>query len=168
MKKTEDNALHLIVNRIIIFFCISILSWGCNSTPSAKQELSKRKNSEVGSVYYDVIIQSNKPKDDWEQIAIENLDRKKLVEQLFQQIVDNKLRIADFYSEIKIPMSEFKKKMDNGEINIDKITKLQFEEVWDTQQVPIHKKIKSIVFAVDSYDHLGKKIGYKPLFICYY
>ncbi|QZT35563.1 hypothetical protein K5X82_09480 [Halosquirtibacter xylanolyticus] len=156
------------MNRIIIFFCITISMWGCNSTPSATQGPNKRKNSDVGSVYYDVIIQSNKPKDDWEQIAIEKLDRDKLVQQLFKQIIDNKLRIEDFYEETKIPVAEFKKKISNGEIDPNKITKLQFEEVWNTQQVPIQKRIKSIVFAENAYDHLGKKMGYKPLFICYY
>lgn len=142
--------------------------WGCSSTPSSNTEPSKGKANNVGSVYYDVLIKSDKPQDDWEQIAIEKLDRKKLIAYLFQQIVDQKLRLEDFYEEKEISLSTFKQKLQSGEIDPDKITKLQFEEVWETGSVPLNKKIKSIVFAVNSYDHLGKKIGYRPIFICYY
>lgn len=155
------------MNKILLFFCISISIWGCNRTPSTT-EPSKGKVDNVGSVYYDVLIKSDKPTDDWEQIAIEKLDRKKLVAHLFKQIVDQKLRLEDFYEEKEISLSTFKKRVETGEIDPDKITKLQFEEVWETSTIPLNKKIKSIVFAVNSYDHLGKKIGYRPIFICYY
>ncbi|QZE14398.1 hypothetical protein K4L44_00450 [Halosquirtibacter laminarini] len=156
------------MNKIIVFFCISIFIWGCNSTPSTLKNPNKREQNSVGSVYYDVIIKSTKVSDDWEQVAIEKLNHKRLVTDLFQQILDEKVRVEDFFEETEIPISDFKKRIASGEISTDKISKLQFHEQWDTSTVPLQKKVISIVFAEDAVDHLGKHIGYRPLFVCFY
>ncbi|MBN2350635.1 MAG: hypothetical protein JXJ22_17490 [Bacteroidales bacterium] len=121
------------------------------------------------TIIYDVIIKNNDPDDGWQQECLKNLQYKKLIDNLFTAVYENKATAYDFFENSIIEADSMKKLERQKNFNRDLIGKIQFTEKWfySKDMNYFQKEIISMVLGYETYDDSGALFGYKPAFKIY-
>jgi len=120
------------------------------------------------TIITDVVIK-NPDNNEWTDYCLRNLDRKKLVNNLFKLVYSEKLTPYNFFTDEKLTIEEIKEYEKNPEYSRDNSAKVQFEESWnfDLENQKMIKKVHSIMIAHELYNSDGTVKGYKPIFKVY-
>ena len=121
------------------------------------------------TIINDVVIK-NSDNDEWTEYCLRNLDKKTLVNEIFNLIYSEELIPYDFFQNTQLSIDDIKALEKDPEFSRDKISKVQFEEAWyfDTENQKMLKKVHSIMLAYEIYDFNGEVKGYKPAFKVYF
>ena len=153
---------------------LSTLFFACNNNTSENQFVYVNTDSIVGeiiadTIIYDVIIKNTNPDDFWTEECLQHFDRPGFMDTIFSNIYNNKLKAIKFLSEDTLSIKEVKEIEQSHWYSRETIGKIQFAEIWyfSSSHMIMNKKILSMIFGVEQFDHNGKLKGYKPLFKIY-
>lgn len=155
---------------LLIFLCLVIFS-GCKK--QVKETVSVFNTMEEFTVLADTIITDavikNPADDEWTDYTLRHLDRKALVNNLFEAVYSKKLVPYDFFNNTELTIEQIKEIESDPDYSRDKIGKVQFEEKWfyDAKSNTMLKKVHSIMLAFELYNTEGEVKGYKPVFKVY-
>lgn len=157
------------------------LATACNSGKQQEEKLVTRR------IEYDVTIKSPEPDLDWWLQNIEGPSREKLVSDIMDAVLNEKVKAFDYFScepldkqrlqdikgrtdtiflERADKPGEFFDTIVNHTINLKEITRLRFLEEWymNKNSLVFEKKIMGICPLLERYDNSGNLRGYSPLF----
>lgn len=118
------------------------------------------------SIIYDVIVKNPSSDDAWTAECLKNLNRKKLIDMIFENIYKEKITAFDYSTNKKLNPKEVKNIEKEESFKRENIGKLQFTETWilDSVNFSIYKKVTDVTLGYEYYDSEGKLFGYSPLF----
>lgn len=118
------------------------------------------------TIIYDVIIKNTNPLDHWTIDCLKNLDRANLVDYIFDIALTGDYDLFDYFSGEEIGPHDIRKlEKENEDIRM-KIGKIQFTEIWysDNSVINVQKEIIAMVPGMEIIGLDGKVRGYKPVF----
>lgn len=140
-----------------------LLLWGC-SNPTPKS--SKYTGSCVANpIIYEVIVNNPNPDDEWKHECLGHTDINKMVSDIVERVITQKLKAYDYYDNHILSTKELNQLMEDGFQK--RIGKLQFTErwYWDAKQLKLQKKVERIMLGYEIYDDKGEVKGYKAGFM---
>jgi len=157
------------------FFYLSLLIlvvWGCksetqkNESQPVTNDVQTSENVIADTIIYEVIIKNADPEDYWEAEKLQNLDRKKLVDDIFQAVYNEKAIAYDYLTEEKLGINKVKALENSEEFSRENVGSLQFYEKWqfNSESMKFDKTIYSMVVGYETYDSQGELRGYKAAF----
>jgi len=158
-----------IVQLIIILL---VVITGCNLKKTKHQSIQLGTETDfliiADTIINDVVIKSP-DNDEWTDFCLRNMDKKTLVNEIFDLVYNGKLTAFEFFQNKPLSIEDIKTLEDNSEFSRDKIAKVQFEEAWyfDPANQKMIKKVHSVMLAYEIYNNLGEIRGYKPAFKVY-
>jgi hypothetical protein len=113
-----------------------------------------------------MVIRNADKEDKWMEDCLGRLQRKELVDSIFEDIYNGKLIAYDFNTHNKLSLDKVKNIEKTTGYSRDIIGKFQFREGWyyDKAHHAFIKKVYSIIFGYEVYDENKNVKGYKPLF----
>lgn len=155
---------------IPILILLSVLL-GCNEHNKESLSFSNEFSykSIADTIITDVVIK-NPDHNEWTDYALRNLNREKLIDNLFDLVYSEELIPYNFFSDSAMSINEIKQIEKEENYIREKIGKVQFEEAWyfDSANQRMIKKVHSIMIAYELYDPNGNIKGYKPIFKVYF
>jgi len=151
---------------------IVVLIFSCK--PKTNQQVIHFDTAETFTVLADTIITDvvikNPTEDEWTDYTLRHLDKKTLVDQIFDAVYKKQLIPYDFFNNTELTIDQVKEIESDPDFSRDKIGKVQFEEKWyyDTKNNTMIKKVHSIMLAFELYNAEGEVKGYKPAFKVYF
>ncbi len=155
------KALYFIALISIIISC---------SGPSGKsgvvKEMSIPGDMLADTISYPVVIKNPDPSDTWTEKCLQPLDRKKLVDAVFNAVYSNGAQAYSYFDNKPLSISDIKKLENEDEFSRDKVGKLQFWESWyfDEKQQIFTKKVHKILVAYEVFTDDGVLRNYKAAF----
>ena len=118
------------------------------------------------SITYDVVIKNPDPYDQWTDECLQNLDKKNLVDYIFEAIYQGKVIAYNYFEDTPLSVKQVKALEESEEFSRDQIAKIQFIEEWvlDKENFAFTKKVKSIMLGYEVYNLDGEIRGYKAAF----
>jgi len=153
---------------------IVIVSFIFGCKPKTNQQVIYFDTAETFTVLADTIISDvvikNPTEDEWTDYTLRYLDKKTLVNQIFDAVYKKQLIPYDFFKNTELTIEQVKEIESDPDFSRDKIGKVQFEEKWyyDTKNNTMIKKVHSIMLAFELYNAEGEVKGYKPTFKVYF
>lgn len=169
------NYFNFMKNKIQIVQLIIILLvviTGCNLKKTKHQSIQLGTETDfiiiADTIINDVVIK-NPDNDEWTDFCLRKMDKKTLVNEIFDLVYNEKLTAFEFFQNKPLSIEDIKALENNSEFSRDKIAKVQFEEAWyfDPINQKMIKKVHSIMLAYEIYNNLGEIRGYKPAFKVY-
>jgi len=160
-----------LAKQIITLVFLGILFYSCKPKPN--EQIVSFENTETYTVLADTIITDvvikNPTDDEWVDYTLRYLDKKTLVDQIFDAVYSKKLIPYDFFNETQLTIDQVRAIETDPDFSRDKIAKVQFEEKWyyDSKNNTMVKKVHSIMLAFELYNAEGEIKGYKPTFKVY-
>lgn len=158
---------HNIIYFIFFFFILNSCKQGQEEKTNFKEkEMASVNETIADTIIYDVIVKNPSPDDWWTEECLRNLDKRKLVDMIFDNIYSGKLKAYDHTTNELLKPNEIKKIENSENFNRDNIGKLQFMESWNmnTEGTSILKKVDAVTLGYEYYDNDGNLFGYRPLF----
>ena len=125
---------------------------GCNFEQKQPQTADMENLSDyipiADTIITDVLI-LNPNTDEWTDYSLRNLDKKTLVNEIFESVYHEDLIPYEFFHNKPLTIDDIKELEKDPEFSRDKIAKVQFEEAWyydPTNQKMIKKVIELLVF----------------------
>jgi len=164
MRRLRAKDSHLtgtILSRCILLWLV-ILVGACHNPDKDKLP----KGELFGKIIYDTAIINRDSTDAWGAECLSGLNRKVLIDKIFDSVLNGKITPYDYFTGEKISPLQISKIESSGEFSREKISQLKFEErwVWDDEKVEMQKQLISMTIAYDVYDNAGKSRGQKPIF----
>lgn len=157
-----------------LFFIISflLLISSCNRS---KEKVLIIDNSKIVSIQiadtiiYDVLILNPDPDNEWVNYCLKNLNKKELVNFVFDAVYSGKADAYHYYTNEKFSIEDIKQIENEPDYARDKIAKIQFVEEWllDKENFRMYKSIHSIMLGYEVKDEDESIRGYKPTFRVY-
>ncbi len=118
------------------------------------------------TISYPVVIKNPDPSDTWTTECLAPLDRKKLVDAVFDAVYSNKARAYNYFSNKPMSEKEIKALEATEEFSRDNVGKLQFWESWyfDEKEQIFTKKVHKILVAYEVFTDDGVLRNYKAAF----
>lgn len=118
------------------------------------------------TIIYQVIIRNPNPEDTWTTACLSGLNRKALIDSIFNLVYDNKLTAYNRETHEKLTLKQVKDLEGADGFSRDKIGMIQFTEAWylDPATQSMSKKVLAMDLGYDHYSSDGELVGYKPLF----
>ena len=118
-----------------------------------------------GKIIYDTFIINRDTTDSWGTECLASLNRKALIDQIFDDVYKGRITPTDYFTGEKISPAQLKKMETEGEFSRKNISKIRFEEqwLWDKEKAEMQKRVLSIAIAYEVYDLSGKSRGQKPI-----
>jgi hypothetical protein len=159
------------LNSIMILFSAFVIS-GCGSDSTGQKEIfSPREKTDASmvadTVIYDVVIKNPNADDHWTEECLSHLDRRGLVDMVFDAVYRNELIPYDYITNRELTVKDIKSLEDDPEFNRENIGKIQFNEEWyfDRVNLRMEKRVNSISLGYEVFDVNGSLRGYKPAFM---
>jgi hypothetical protein len=158
--------------KLWLLMVIVILIFSCK--PKTNQQVIHFDTVETFTVLADTIISDvvikNPTEDEWTDYTLRYLDKKTLVNQIFDAVYSKQLIPYDFFKNTELTIEQVKEIESDPDFSRDNIGKVQFEEKWyyDTKNNTMIKKVHSIMLAFELYNAEGEVKGYKPAFKVYF
>lgn len=172
MKKDRFKKLTCLFVILIFLF-----SYCKNSEKKHLKDRSTQRKSETeitisdyaslaAPITYDVVIKNPNPEDDWIESCLEKLDREKLVDIIFDAILNEKATAMDYLTDKPMTVKEIRELEEDEEFDRSRIAKIQFIEDWyfDKESFTMKKIVHSIMLGYEVYDWDGNVRGYKAAF----
>ena len=112
------------------------------------------------------MINKTKPGDNWQDLSLKNVNQKYLINYILKKIDNEELIPRDHITNEPFSKKKFNKLIKSSEFSQDRISKIQFEEIWylDAEKNIIEKQIISMIFAYELFDSKGELRGYRAAF----
>jgi hypothetical protein len=170
-KNQSIEKMRPVQNSIIILFAAFLIS-GCGSDSTGQKEaFSPREHTDASmvadAVIYDVVIKNPNIDDHWAEECLMHLDRRGLVDMVFEAIYRKELVPFDYISSRELTLKDIKNLEDDPEFSRENVGKIQFNEEWyfDRVNLRMEKRVNSISFGYEVFDVYGNLRGYKPAFM---
>jgi hypothetical protein len=141
-----------------------------NEKPSVVKTVEKNLTPEgsvivADSLTYSLVTHSSEDVDATDGEEFKSFLHEKLINYIFEQLYDGKLKAYDFYSDKEMTIKEIKEIEKSEGFSRSKVGKVQFNDQWyfDNKGV-LNKRTNSMTFGLESYSNAGSFIGYKALF----
>ena len=152
----------------VMMIATGLLS-ACNNDRS---EVSKEsadftnQNLIADTIYYPVRIKNIDSNDEWAAQRLKNLNRQKLVDDIFNAIYTDKAQAFNYLTDAQVDPKTIQEQETDGTIKRDDIVELEFRETWwyNADKSVIKKKVHSVLVAGALYDSNGEIRGMKALF----
>ncbi|MBN2521501.1 MAG: hypothetical protein JXB17_13390 [Bacteroidales bacterium] len=149
-----------------------VLLYNCNQKTKEKKIIQARYNKDsskiiiADTIIYDVIINKAHPGDSWQDISLKNVNQEYLIDYILRKIDNEELIPRDHITNAPVSKKEYNKLIKSSEFSPDRISKIQFEEIWylDPDKNIIEKQIISMIFAYELFDSKGELRGYRAAF----
>lgn len=146
---------------------------GCDSEQKRPQTVDVENTSSYISIADTIITDAlilNPNDDEWTDYTLRKLDKKTLVNEIFESVYQEELIPYEFFHNEPLTIDDIKDLEKDPEFSRDKIAKVQFEEAWyyDSANQKMIKKVHSIMLAYEIYNLQGEIKGYKPAFKVYF
>jgi len=120
------------------------------------------------SIIYDVVIRDIDNEDPWESERLKTFKQDVFVDNIFDELYNEKLSAYDFMTGEKLSIKDIKNIEKSEGYSRSKISKVQFNEQWVIDSLwVLNKKINSMIFGIESYSKQGTFTGHKALFKVY-
>ncbi len=155
---------------LLLTLTIVLLSTSCKEKKAeisnAPTPIDIKYNSIADTITYDVLIKNPNIHDTWAEKCVDDLDRRNLVDIIFDKIYKNRIAAYDIFTNKQLSIEEVKKIEDTEGFDRDKIAKFQFNEKWlfNAEEFKMRKEVYSIQIGYEVYNKEGEVRGYKPLF----
>lgn len=158
---------HIVVITIMCFvvFCVSCRQkLHSESSRALQNEISGELLADT--IIYSVVVKNPDPLDQWTEKCLSRLDRKRMVDQLFESVYDYEAEAFDYITEAPLSVSDVKAIEAKEDFSRDKVAKLQFWETWyyDEKNIVLNKQVLSILVAYEATTDDGSLLGYKAAF----
>lgn len=142
---------------------VAILA-GCtleNGT-SARQS----QNLVADTISYPVRIKNIDPNDEWADNRLKKLDRKKLVDDVFESVYSGKAIAYNYLTDEPFPIDEIKAMEQKDDFSRDNVVELEFKERWwyNKQTSAFEKEVISVLVAYAVFEDDGKLRSLKAAF----
>jgi len=154
--------------KLLVISITGLMIYACNH--QQKEQVVLFDSAETFIVIADTIITDvvikNPTDDEWVDYALRNLDRKILVDKIFDAVYSKQLEPFDFFNDTPLTIEQVREIETDPDFSRDIISKVQFEEKWyyDAENNIMIKKVHSIMLAYELYNAEGEIKGYKPTF----
>lgn len=170
-KQIKEQRYFIIVNSIAVSLVFLILA-GCNSKKEKiiETDYSKIVATQIAdTIIYDVIIENPEPDNEWINDCLKNLNKKELVNFIFNAVYEGKAEAYHYYTNEKFTIKDVEEIEKDPEFSREKIAKVQFVEEWllDKENFSMYKRIHSIMLGYEIRYEDGTIRGYKPTFRVY-
>jgi len=160
--RAKDSLLTGTILRQFFLLWLIILVGACHHP-----DKDKLPNAELfGKIIYDTDIINRDSTDAWGAECLSGLNRKVLIDKVFDSVFAGKITPYDYFTGEKITPPQIREMESSGEFSRENISRLKFEErwVWDDEKVEMQKQLISLTIAYDVFDNAGKSRGQKPIF----
>ena len=152
-----------------IFFFIAILAVVISC---AGPENKTRDNAPIpgailaDTISYPVVIKNPDTTDTWTTECLRPLDRKKLVDAVFDAVYSNDAQAYNYFTNEPMSIKDVKALEKTDEFSRENVGKLQFWESWyfDEKKQIFTKKVHKILVAYEVFTEDGVLRNYKPAF----
>ncbi len=119
------------------------------------------------TVIYDVIVKNPDADDLWAEQSLRNLNRRGLVDIVFNAIYSEDLVPYDYFTMEAMSVRDVMTLENDPEFSRDNIGMIQFSEEWyfDEENLRLEKRVNSISLGYEVYASDGSIRGYKPAFM---
>ncbi|MFT3740232.1 MAG: hypothetical protein QM786_15915 [Breznakibacter sp.] len=152
----------------VLFAGIAIVT---SCTQKSDESNGKRSNSGneylvADTIFYPVRIKNINPDDEWADIRLKKLDRKKLVDQLFESVYSGQAIAYNYLTDSPIPIDEIKEMEQTENYSRDNVVELEFREKWwfAPNEPSFRKEVLSILVAYAAFEDDGSLRGLKAAF----
>lgn len=151
---------------LMMCFYLALASCTSNNNTSNKSATPISGQMVADTIIYSVVIKNPNPNDEWTNFSLSKLDRKKLVDALFESVYDNNAQAFNYVSDAPMSASDVKDVENQEDFSRDKVAKLQFWESWyyDEEQALMTKKVHSVLVAYEVRSEQNELLGYKAAF----
>lgn len=151
------------IYKITALIFSGLFLFSCES--QQKQELFQGETI-AKPIIYEVIIKNPDPENEWKDECLANTDSDKLVKDILNAVLKEKLQAFDYYDNHELSLSEIELIIEENKLS-DRTGTIQFEEdwYWDKNKLKLRKEVRKIMFGYEIYDNLGKLRGYKASFV---
>jgi hypothetical protein len=170
---TKPTAMRTIPLFVTIVVVSVMTACSCRQEPASIQvntteviiDSLKLKNY-ADTIVCDMVVKNPDKEDIWMEECLSRLNRKALIDSIFEDVYSGKLSAYDFNTHKLLTKKAIKKLEELPGYSRDIVGKFQFREAWfyDKQQHSFIKKVHSIIFGYETYGDSGFVKGYKPLF----
>lgn len=119
----------------------------------------------MGAITYDTYL---KPTDaeEWTADFLQELDREKLVDAIFEAVYSGQLTAYDYFSLEPIAVKTIQEMEATGEFVRERIGKFQFNETWSWNESShrLEKKVSGLTIGYEVFNNQGELRGHKPIF----
>jgi len=160
--REKDSLLTVTILNRCSLFVLFILVCGCQHPDRNKLP----QGDSFGKIIYDTAIINRDSTDAWGAECLAGLNRKVLVDKIFESVLEGKITPYDYFTGVKISPLKIRDMEATGEFSRENISKIKFEErwIWDSEKVEMQKQLISMTIAYEVYDNTGASRGQKPLF----
>ncbi len=140
------------------------------SQPSNKSKAVSNKDIPgvmlADTISYPVVIKNSDSTDTWTEDCLRPLDRKKLIDQIFESIYLNNAQAYSYLDNKPLSISDIKELEQREDFSRDKVGKLQFWESWyfDEKNQTFTKKVHAILIAYEALSPEGDLRNYRAAF----
>jgi hypothetical protein len=154
--------------RTILFITLAIILINC-SGGSDSREIKTGPVPGImlaDTISYPVVIKNPDTTDTWTTECLLPLDRKKLVDMVFDAVYKHKAQAYKYFDDKPMSISEIKDLEKTDEFSRDRVGKLQFWESWyfDEKHQIFTKKVHKILVAYELFTEDGELRNYKAAF----
>jgi hypothetical protein len=159
--------------RLILAIWLVIPFTACHKHPAEKPSSVSVTSSAIPSgievadtIIYQVVISNPNPEDEWTTRCLKGLNRKSLVDSIFNMVYEGKLTAVNHDTHEKITIKQLKDIEKAEGFTRDKIGMIQFTEAWylDPAIRAMTKKVLAMDLGYDYHPGDGDMVVYKSLF----
>lgn len=160
--REKDSLLTGTILSRSFFLWLVILAAACHSPDKGKLPQGEL----FGKIIYDTAIINRDSTDAWGAECLSELNRKVLVDKIFESVFQGKIIPYDYFTGEKISPVTIRDMETSGAFSRENISKIKFEEqwIWDNKKVEMQKQLISMTLAYEVYDNTGMSRGQKPIF----
>jgi hypothetical protein len=118
------------------------------------------------TIFYPVRIKNIDPNDEWADNRLRKLDRKRLVDQLFESVYSGKSTPYNYLTDATMTIDDIRQMEQREEFSRDNVVELEFREKWwyDAQESRFEKQVLSVLVAYAVFEDDGSLRGMKAAF----
>lgn len=162
---------HIIFSYILIL----LLSVGCTNKEQSSGDKATatliNKDADIKSliadtIIYPVTIFNFDSTDTWSEYRLKNVQREKLVKDIFDAIYSGNLTVYHYYTDKPLSIDDIKELESTPDFARERIEEIQFVETWhfSPELKQFQKEVHSIVIAYALYNENGERGGLKAAF----
>jgi len=157
----------------LLFIGLIVLVMATSSCNNKKTEVAKANFAITpggatviaDSLIYGIETHENENSDLSENEAFKSFLQDKLINYVFDQVYNGKLKAYDFFSDKELSIKEVREIEKAEWFSRSKVGKIQFNEQWYVDKDGIlRKRVYSIILGVENYSDKGNFINYRALF----
>ena len=146
----------------------ALLAVGCHRAPKPDQDAAPAPSVvEVlaDTITYDVFLTPQDTTNPWQVECLRHLDRKRLVDHIFEQLYNGQLVAHDYLTGEPLSPKQVRELEQQDGFNRKLVNKAQFRELWGLDSTGhLQKRILDITFGLEMRSDQGTLLGHRGLF----